>query len=129
MRYVVCRCVSVGVRAAALATKPVAYRGAVSVGYFAIEDNFILGPAVDEAAGLMEVADAAVVWLTPSAEKLRHDLRLPQDNWSHMVIDADVPLKDRSVSTTLRRSVSEFTELEVCRAWRLSRRLHREIDR
>jgi hypothetical protein len=94
MRYVVCRCVCVGVRAAALAPKPVAYRGTVSVGYFAIEDNFILGPAVDEAAGLMEVADAAVVWLSPSAEKLRHKLRLPEDNWANMVIEAAVPLKD-----------------------------------
>jgi hypothetical protein len=95
MRYVVCHCVCAGVRAAALAPRPISYRGVVTAGYFAIEENFILGPAVDEAAGLMEVADAALVWLAPTAGKLRHVLYpVAGDRWAEMVIEADVPLND-----------------------------------
>jgi hypothetical protein len=95
MRYAVCRCVCVALRAAALAAKPIAYRGAVSVGYFAIDENFILGPAVDEAAGLMEVADGALVWLAPSAERLKHIIWLKSGvRWSDLIIRADVPLSD-----------------------------------
>ena len=46
---------------------PLAYRGAVAVGGFDMEDGFFLGPAVDEAAGHMEQAEGAFVWLGPSA--------------------------------------------------------------
>jgi hypothetical protein len=67
----------------------------VSVGHFAIEDNFILGPAVDEAAGLMECADAAIVWLAPSAGKLNHILfEQKGDQWGEMIVEAAVPLRD-----------------------------------
>jgi hypothetical protein len=95
MRYVVCQCVCAAMQAAALSSKPIAYRGVVAVGYFAIDDNILLGPAVDEAAGLMEVADASVVWLTPGAGKLKHVLRPAEmDLWTEMVISTQVPLKD-----------------------------------
>lgn len=43
------------------------YRGAISYGEYFIKRPFVIGPAVDEAASLMEAADAAIVWLTPSA--------------------------------------------------------------
>ncbi len=48
---------------------PLAYRGAIAFGRFAMAETFILGPAVDEAAGNMELAEGAFVWLTPSAVK------------------------------------------------------------
>ncbi len=44
-----------------------AYRGAIAVGQFEMEGGFIVGPAVDEAASLMELAEGALVWLAPSA--------------------------------------------------------------
>ena len=51
---------------ASQAKYPLAYRGAISMGDFVINHPFIVGPAVDDAASHMEMADAAVVWTTPS---------------------------------------------------------------
>jgi hypothetical protein len=44
-----------------------AYRGCISVGRFDMAGNFIIGPAIDEAVEAMDAANAAVVWLTPTA--------------------------------------------------------------
>jgi len=49
---------------------PLAYRGAIAVGQFALDSHFCIGPAVDEAAGAMDLADAALVWLTPAPKAL-----------------------------------------------------------
>jgi hypothetical protein len=48
---------------------PWAYRGVVTYGQFVMHDSgsFFVGPAVDEAAGLYEKAEAALIWLAPSA--------------------------------------------------------------
>lgn len=48
---------------------PLAYRGAVAFGDFLIEEPFILGPAVDEAAEAERLAEGAFVWMCPSALK------------------------------------------------------------
>lgn len=48
---------------------PMSIRGCVSYGQFHVEDNFILGPAVDEAAAFHAVPQGAFVWLTPSAAR------------------------------------------------------------
>jgi hypothetical protein len=45
---------------------PLTYRGCISYGKFTLRENFIIGPAVDEAGELHETADAALVWLAPS---------------------------------------------------------------
>lgn len=45
-----------------------AYRGCLAFGNFDVEAPFILGPAVDEAAENMDKADAAIVWMAPSAQ-------------------------------------------------------------
>lgn len=47
---------------------PLVLRGCVSYGEHLSEGNFIAGPAVDEAAEYMNVAEGAFVWLLPSAE-------------------------------------------------------------
>jgi hypothetical protein len=44
-----------------------AYRGVISYGQFEMENGFIVGPAIDEAAEQMEQAEAALIWCTPSA--------------------------------------------------------------
>ena len=46
---------------------PIAYRGAMSFGQLVANDRFFIGPAIDEAAEWAEAADAAIVWLCPSA--------------------------------------------------------------
>lgn len=57
---------------AAVFTEPaLAYRGCLAFGEFEVDTThrrFLLGPAVDEAAELMEKANAAIVWMAPSAE-------------------------------------------------------------
>lgn len=51
-----------------LAQEPrVALRGCISYGNHVVVNNFIIGPAVDEAADYYETAEGALVWLLPSA--------------------------------------------------------------
>jgi hypothetical protein len=60
-------------RLALLEPPALAYRGCISFGEFDMRGNFIVGPAVDEAAGAMELAQVAAIWLTPTAAaKLTH---------------------------------------------------------
>jgi hypothetical protein len=95
LRFVVARCVCSILKTAALCTPPLIYRGVVTVGRFAIDENFLLGPAVDEAAELMDLADGPFVWLAPSANRLKEvitDSNGPK--WSEMVFEYRVPLKD-----------------------------------
>lgn len=47
-------------------TPPLAVRGVITYGNFSVSNQFIIGPAVDEAAELHELANAALIWLTPS---------------------------------------------------------------
>jgi hypothetical protein len=51
------------------ADPPWAYRGCIAFGEFYMEDRFLVGEAVDEAADNMNVADGAFVWLCLSARK------------------------------------------------------------
>jgi hypothetical protein len=46
---------------------PLAMRGAITWGRFAVSASFVVGPAVDEAAECAGQAEAALVWLAPSA--------------------------------------------------------------
>lgn len=46
---------------------PLVFRGCITYGKHFIENNFIAGPAVDEAAEYMNLAEGAFVWLHPSA--------------------------------------------------------------
>jgi hypothetical protein len=60
-------------REAALTDPPLAYRGVVTFGEFTIDDRFILGPAVDEAARYEREAEGAFVWLDPVAKRILED--------------------------------------------------------
>jgi hypothetical protein len=69
-----------------------AYRGAVSWGEFFISDNFVLGDAYYEAYSNSERAEAAVIWLTPSAMEFHR--QVPHDNLlSSSLLYWEVPLK------------------------------------
>jgi hypothetical protein len=47
---------------------PMAYRGCIAFGQVMAENGFFVGPAIDEAAESADSADAAIVWLCPSAK-------------------------------------------------------------
>jgi hypothetical protein len=63
----VCQAAGYVLRMAAQADPPLVYRGAVAAGLLLVEGGFLIGPAVDEAAELMGLADGAFVWLAASA--------------------------------------------------------------
>lgn len=54
---------------------PLIFRGCITYGKHFIENNFIAGPAIDEAAEYMNVAEGAFVWLHPSAAALYRKCR------------------------------------------------------
>jgi hypothetical protein len=84
---------------AAQTTPALAYRGCISVGRFEMAGNFIIGPAIDEAVEAMDSANAAVVWLTPSAARTWTKQLDPNDGVLNAVVSPYVvPLKgaDRS---------------------------------
>jgi len=78
----------------AQSARPLAYRGAIAYGQYLLTQHFVIGAAVDEAAQHHEAADAAIVWLLPSAlDAIRERLQREPDN-THLV-PHDVPLKTR----------------------------------
>lgn len=84
-------------RAASRLERPWAYRGVLAYGEFGVKDNFIAGPAVDEAAELFERANAAQVWLAPSALKLYYDTLPKVFNGGAddpLLLEHAVPFKD-----------------------------------
>lgn len=91
---VAARISSLIMREAALWPPALAYRGCIAYGDFAIEKNFIVGQAVDEAAEGLDRAQGAFVWLTPSAErKLRSWKTIPYSLQAHSLLEYEVPLK------------------------------------
>jgi hypothetical protein len=64
---VVCRFVSAILRECALQPPALAYRGCVTYGEFTVHENFLVGPAVDDAAQYLNSAQGAFVWLLPQA--------------------------------------------------------------
>jgi hypothetical protein len=54
--------------------RPLVLRGCISFGEHLSEGNFIAGPAVDEAAEYMNMAEGAFIWLLPSAQRRHSDL-------------------------------------------------------
>src|SRR5439155_23798737 len=73
---------------------PLAYRGAVTYGGYELRSNFILGPAVDEAARAHDAAQGAL--MMPSAREIVADWLRNQPTNTHLV-RFDVPLKGGDV--------------------------------
>jgi hypothetical protein len=78
---------------AAILDPPLAYRGCITAGKLLAEDAFFVGQAIDDAGDLMEAADAAVVWLAPSAESIFPDDQMTVEERS-VLFRSDVPLKN-----------------------------------
>jgi len=71
---------------------PLAYRGAIAVGGYEVSPHFLIGEAVDEAAGAHELAQGALIWLTPAARDRVAEWLRDQPHNTHLV-KFDVPLK------------------------------------
>lgn len=71
------------------------FRGALSVGRLALHEEFLVGPAIDEAAEWYESANGAFVVLTPSATSIMQDPAPGLDD--AIVRDWEVPLKKGGV--------------------------------
>ena len=102
-----CDLASQVVAAAALSIPSLAYRGCVATGEFEMADRFILGPAVDEAAAGMSLAQAAIVWLTPSAEASLRQLTTVNTS---SFIRYPVPLKGGDIYETF--AISPFENVD-----------------
>jgi hypothetical protein len=77
------------VRAALEGSPELQYRGAISFGPAALEDKFVVGRAVDEAAESMNLPQGAFVMLTESARAVFRPPKIP----AHPLVPYDVPLK------------------------------------
>jgi hypothetical protein len=84
---------------------PFAYRGAITIGEYEVSPHFLIGQAIDEAASAHELAQGAIIWLTPAAhERVTNWLRIRPG--THMV-KFDVPLKSGDTFSTLTLSPLE----------------------
>ena len=85
----------------ALGRVPLVFRGTIAAGDCIIDPNeqIFLGPAVDEAAQLMDLANGAFIWLAPGTARLDYS-GLRGSPWHSLLVDFRVPLKNGdSIST------------------------------
>ena len=68
------------------------FRGCIAAGEFDVLRNFVVGPAVDEAAEWADEADGAFVWLRPDAVEL-YKMFGPIRAKRHIVYPYEVPIK------------------------------------
>jgi hypothetical protein len=85
--------VGAAIHAALHLPRPFTYRGCICFGQVAMEDAFVIGPAINEAAELYELAEAGIVWLAPSAK--------PHGVERRNLFEALVPLKGGRTLSTL----------------------------
>jgi hypothetical protein len=103
---------------------PLVFRGCITYGKHFIENNFIAGPAIDEAAEYMNLAEGAFVWLHPSAaalyrkclEDLSTDTRLNEETIREKIKEKEEALRSnllmrRIVELCGRDAIVEFFKL------------------
>jgi hypothetical protein len=78
------------------------YRGCIASGEFDMNQNFVIGPAVDDAVESMDAAQGAFVWTLPSTNLLLASFRGPIAG----LVEFDVPIKGGDTFRT--RVVSPF---------------------
>ncbi len=76
---------------AVMASPPLLFRGCISTGKILVSERSVVGEAVDEAAGLMEAADCALVWFAPGAGDDWHDWGFARDV---LTFPYAIPLRD-----------------------------------
>lgn len=72
------------------------YRGSIAFGEFEIREQFLIGPAIDEAAEAEKLAEGALIWLCPSAIRMMEEISPgnPLNRDLRVVRDYLVPLKE-----------------------------------
>lgn len=85
-RLYLCSAIARTLRDCAIGSVPLIFRGTIASGDFLIDQNLILGQAVDDAAELMDEADAAIVWFAPPG------FSEPTDRQVEHYLDYEVPL-------------------------------------
>jgi hypothetical protein len=73
---------------------PLVMRGCVTYGDHVVRKNFLVGPAVDEAAQHYELAQGAFIWLSPSAATIYEAGKWLLGPGDSLLIEYKVPLKD-----------------------------------
>jgi hypothetical protein len=92
-----------------------AYRGCISFGEFQMQESFLVGPAVDEAAECMNLAQGAFVWLTSSARRLPGWDSLVEESTSFFFVRNRVPLKGGDEYETWAIAPFRDTETKAAR--------------
>jgi hypothetical protein len=93
--WFVCLGAADAVAAAAENEPTLVYRGSIAFGEFEIREQFLIGPAIDEAAEAEKLADGALIWLCPSAARVveRISPTNPLNSGLRVVRNYPVPLK------------------------------------
>jgi hypothetical protein len=102
--YRVSQITSLLVQLALCSAIPLSYRGCITFGDFLIDSQFLLGPAIDEAASLEREAEGAFVWLAPSALR-QFNNRIDESLVRHLepgeMLPWHVPMKNGRTYETL----------------------------
>lgn len=115
---------------AVLLDAPFIYRGAISVGECERRGQFVVGPAIDEAAELERFAEGAMIIFAPSALDLDRVLQQgkPEPPDGLLIRNYDVPGKEgRTLKTHVLNALSYWPP-ELVRARMLSRFDSRRLD-
>jgi hypothetical protein len=73
---------------------PLAYRGAIDIGIHEVSPHFIIGPAVDQAATVYDLAQGAFVWFAPKARDEVSKLLKANPHLETFLVEFDVPFKN-----------------------------------
>lgn len=90
---------------------PLAYRGAITFGSYEVSPHFLIGQAIDEAAGAHELAQGALIWLMPAARE--YVARWLKDKpYNTHLVKFNVPLKGGDIFNTYTVSPLEQARSE-----------------
>lgn len=91
---IVTMCVQAAIITAASASKPLVFRGAITLGQAIIEgDDILFGEAIAEAADIYELAQGASVWLSPKASRIVESTSSEIGPLDRIVTRYPVPMK------------------------------------
>jgi len=108
------------------------YRGAISFGEYLVDDNFLIGQAVDDCGEYYEAAEAAIVGFHPSALQFWNECQILRDELTPTIIKTGqftlqdiknymclpevipytVPLKKQPLATAVVNPLSRFRRQE-----------------
>jgi hypothetical protein len=100
---------------------PFLFRGCMSAGRVSMDGDFLIGPAIDEAAELYEQSDGPFFWLAPSALRI-HDRYADTFNDRmdpNMITRYPVPMKNGTAVDTLTHT--HFGLTRPPEGWALTR--------